>query len=253
VIYSKEPLTLEQQTDRLIGRGLVAHRDALIHRLRAVNYYRLSGYLHPYRIRDDAGGLTDHYMPDTHLENIWRCYNFDRRLRRVLLDAIEHIEVAVRTRLVSHFTHAYGSFGYLEPKNLPKVKNISEYLEWRGNLAVEMRRAKKEQFVQHFTKKYGKDHLELPLWILCELMSFGSPLVFARTVGSTIQRAVAEDFGMSDKLFFSWLKALHSVRNTCAHHSRTWKRVFGIAPITPHKNKFHFWNDRKSEHIGENL
>ena len=49
VLYEKEALTFEQQADRLLERGLIAKRDELIQRLKAVSYYRLSGYLHPFR------------------------------------------------------------------------------------------------------------------------------------------------------------------------------------------------------------
>jgi abortive infection bacteriophage resistance protein len=42
--YDKEPLSLAAQADQLLARGLMADRNELITRLRAVNYYRLSGY-----------------------------------------------------------------------------------------------------------------------------------------------------------------------------------------------------------------
>jgi len=241
--YEKKALSLEDQADQLLERGLIADRAELMMRLQAVNYYRMSGYLHPYRIRDDEGKPTDNYQAGTTLEEVWRRYNFDRRLRIILLDAIERVEVAVRTRLVFHFTHAYGPFGYLEPENLPGLKSISEYLEWRGNLAQETKRAKNEQFVKHFHGKYGDVHREPPLWMLCELMSYGSMLRLASGVEPAIQQAVAKEFEMSDKQFFSWLKALYSVRNACAHHSRVWNRIFGVAPMTPHKNKFSKWHE----------
>jgi abortive infection bacteriophage resistance protein len=240
--YEKQPLTLEQQADQLIARGLVADRQALISRLQAVNYYRLTGYLHPFRIRDASGKPTDQFSAGTNLETVWRRYNFDRRLRIFLLDAIERIEVAVRTRLVFHFVHRHGPFGYTEPLNLPGFKTITEYMEWRTALVEETHRANKEQFVQHFNEKYGDNHKELPLWMLSELMSFGSMLRFANTVEPDLQKAVAQEYGMPDELFASWLKAIYAVRNSCAHHSRVWNRVFGVAPKSPHKNKFSRWH-----------
>ncbi len=239
--YEKGPLSLDTQADQLLDRGLLADRNELIMRLRAVNYYRLSGYLHPYRIAGGDSAPTDDYRPGTTLGEIWRLYNFDRRLRIVLLDAIERIEVAVRTRLVFYFTHRHGAFGYLSPLNLPGFKNITEYMEWRTGLVEETRRARKEQFVQHFNQKYGDYHKELPLWMLCELMSFGSMLRFANTIEPASKREIAGEYGMPDELFSSWLKALYSVRNSCAHHSRIWNRVFGVTPKTPHKNKFPLW------------
>jgi len=122
VIYSKQALSLEVQADRLIARGLIADRDELIGRLKVVNYYRLSGYLYPFRIRNAEGKVLDDFSPGTSLETVWRRYNFDRRLRILLLDAIERIEVAVRTRFVFHFVQAHGPFGYLNEKNLPGFK-----------------------------------------------------------------------------------------------------------------------------------
>lgn len=241
--YEKHPLTLEAQADQLLDRGLAGDRDELIARLRAVNYYRLSGYLQPYRVLDADGNLTNAYQPGTTLKEVWRRYNFDRRLRIVLLDAIERIEVAVRTRLVFHFVREHGAFGYTEPLNLPGFfKTITEYMEWRTGLVEETRRARKEQFVEHFSKKYGDHHKELPLWMLCELMSFGSMLRFANAVAPDLKKAVAEEYGMPDELFASWLKAIYAVRNACAHHSRVWNRVFGVTPKMPHRNKFPDWH-----------
>ena len=90
MIYAKPALTFEAQADLL-----AANRDELIARLKAVNYYRLSGYLYPFRDLPN-----DTFRPGADLDTVWRRYNFDRRLRLILLDAIERIEVAVRTRLV---------------------------------------------------------------------------------------------------------------------------------------------------------
>ena len=47
-----------------------------------------------------------------------------------MLDAIERIEVAAKTKLVYHFSHTHGTFGNLNDRNLPKLE-IADYLEWR--------------------------------------------------------------------------------------------------------------------------
>lgn len=47
--YDKPPLSFEEQAGRLIGRGLICDKALLVNRLKDVNYYRLSGYLYPYR------------------------------------------------------------------------------------------------------------------------------------------------------------------------------------------------------------
>jgi len=88
--YLKEPLSFEEQADQLLKRGLIADRDVLIKRLSSVNYYRLSGYLYPFRQFE-----SDHYLEGTRLDVVWGRYCFDRRLRVLFLDAIEWVEVAI--------------------------------------------------------------------------------------------------------------------------------------------------------------
>lgn len=83
----KEALTFEHHADRLIQRRLKADRDELISRLMAVSYYRFSGYLYPFRSLDG-----DQFKGGTSLDTIWKRYCFDRRLRVLVLDAIERVE-----------------------------------------------------------------------------------------------------------------------------------------------------------------
>ncbi|MGH8020842.1 MAG: Abi family protein, partial [Opitutaceae bacterium] len=113
--YAKVPLSFEDQADLLLQRGLVADRDKLLARLRAVNYYRLSGYLFPFRQPDET------FRAGTTLDLVWRRCVFDRRLRLLLLDAVERIEVAVRTRAAHCFVTKHGCFGHLDACHLPKL------------------------------------------------------------------------------------------------------------------------------------
>ena len=99
--YAKPPLTLEQQADQLLPRGMVGDRDVMIARLRSVSYYRLSGYWFPFRNADDS------FKPGTSFEAVWNRYVFDRRLRLLVMDAIERIEVAVRSQLAHHHSLHY--------------------------------------------------------------------------------------------------------------------------------------------------
>jgi abortive infection bacteriophage resistance protein len=73
--YQKPSLSFEQQADLLISRGLIADRSFLVETLKRVSYYRLSGYLYPFRIEKDT------FEPNTTFEKIWKIYRFDRKLR----------------------------------------------------------------------------------------------------------------------------------------------------------------------------
>ena len=52
--YAKRALTVDEQADQLLGRGLVADRGVLLARLRSVSYYRLRGYWYPFRLSADS-------------------------------------------------------------------------------------------------------------------------------------------------------------------------------------------------------
>ena len=106
VKYTKPALTYGQQAAQLISRGLLCDREELLRRLRSVSYYRLSGYWYPFRRLDDT------FLEGTTLESVWRRYRFDRRLRLVVLDAIERVEICIRTELVYLLAHTQGPFGF---------------------------------------------------------------------------------------------------------------------------------------------
>lgn len=233
--YLKNALSFEAQADKLLERGLSADRDELIRRLEAVSYYRLSGYLHPFRYKD-----SDQYQEGTNLKSVWDRYCFDRRLRVLMLDAIERAEVAVRTQLVYHFAHAHGPFGHCDEKTLPNLK-VKDYIEWRASLEIESSRSK-DTFKKHFFQKYGDTQQSLPIWMVSELMSMGSLLSFYKGSNSDIQSDVAKHFGLPDALLLTWLRSLYAVRNICAHHSRLWNRELGCPPGLPQKNKHPHWH-----------
>jgi len=121
--YTKPSLSYEQQADLLIGRGLVADRETLIMRLKTVNYYRLSGYIYPFRESDTL------IKAGTTLDKVWRHYTFDRQLRILMMDAIERVEAAIRAELAHHFVEMHDIWGHLDPVNLPQI-SVSDHRRW---------------------------------------------------------------------------------------------------------------------------
>ena len=231
--YEKDYLSFIEQADLLISRGLECEQEELIKRLESVNYYRLSGYLFPFKQED-----SDNYYPGSKLSVIWDRYRFDRQLRFLVLDGIERIEVALKTVIAYEFSSQYGPFGYLEKTNLPLMKE-ENHLKMLKSINHETKRSK-DMFVKHFFEKYGDTHEYLPLWMAVEIMSFGTILSFFRGLPTTIKQEISSKFNIHDKVLESWLTSLNAVRNICAHHSRLWNRELGYKPIIPVKNNN--WN-----------
>lgn len=235
--YEKPPLSFDEQADLLIRRGLIAERDLLIQRLQATNYFRLTGYLHPFR---QTG--SDDYVQGITLEKVWQLCLFDQRLRTLILDAIEAVEVFTRTQLAYHFSHQHGPFAYHHARTLPRL-TPEAFLSWQRKLDDQVQRSlrSKEEFLVHFFNCYGDEHTRPPIWSLVELMDFGSTLTFYRGVDHGIQQALATRVDVPDRVFGSWLLTLNTVRNRCAHHLRLWNWKPGNAVLLPNERKYPEW------------
>lgn len=233
--YSKPPLSFEAQADRLISRGLVGERAILITRLKSVSYYRLSGYLYPFRNPDDS------YVPGTSLVKVWDLYTFDRQLRILVLDAIERIEIAIRANIVYLHTQQHGPFGYAVAATIPNL-TASEHVGFITKFSTE-RRHSREVFVRHFTAKYGDQNQHLPFWMASEIMTFGMLLTILSGAAKTIRQQLAQPFGISEEVFLSWMRSIGGARNICAHHARLWNREFGYKPLIPRRHKHPEWHE----------
>lgn len=193
--YTKQPLTFEQQADLLISRGLQADRDFLVSHLKSVYYYRITSYLYPFKMKGEK------FIPGTSFEIVWRRYTFDRWLRVLIMDAIERVEISVRTQVGYHFSHAKGPFGYTDGLNLPKLSQ-EEHGDLLNRLMEETDRSK-EILVERFKNKHGDVHTHLPIWIALEVMSFGILLTLFRGVEPKIKQKIAVEYGIPDKVLWS--------------------------------------------------
>jgi abortive infection bacteriophage resistance protein len=151
------------------------------------------------------------------------------------MDALERVEIAFRAWLAYHHAHTRDPFAYaLDPSVLPGLR-ADERARFLAAVADEMQRSK-ETFADHFQHKYGKDHPYMPIWMASEIMTFGHVVTLFRGSSPALKQAVARRIGMHDNVVFSWLLALNTMRNACAHHARLWNRELGIKPMIPKKD-----------------
>ena len=100
----------------------------------------------------------------------------------------------------------------------------------------------REDFVLHYFDKYTLEH-DLPLWMACELLTFGGTLTLFRNLATTIKREIATEYGVADRVLESWLLSLNFIRNICAHHGRLWNRGMGNKePAIPRTHKHPEWH-----------
>lgn len=226
VPYGKPALSYAQQVAQLVARGMSVSEPAAAEAiLSKTSYYRLSAYWYPFRLRDAAGTALDAFEPGASFDQVIQLYEFDRELRLLVLDALERVEVTVRTAVTYQLGMAHGAFGHELAGNFHPQFN---HADWVTKLRVETDRST-DAFVDHFRNRYS-DYPALPIWMCTEVLSIGALSLLYKGMQNGDKAAVAATFGMHPKRLQDWLHVLSYVRNLCAHHSRLWNRDLAIKP-----------------------
>ena len=232
--FGKPPLSYADQANLLIARGLVVgDRDVLLHQLASVGYYRLCAYWYPFKQADET------FVAGTSFETIWDRYVFDRQLRLLVMDAIERVEVVVRTVLVHELAIRHGAFAHTGTDNFAAGAGM-RHTRWLDDLHAGANRSK-EVFVQHFKVRYD-EFPDLPIWVAAETMTFGALVTLFSISDKRTQKDVAHTYGLTAPVLQSWLLTLNYIRNICAHHARLWNRELAIKPVIPdarHRPEWH--------------
>lgn len=223
-------MTIAQQIAHLTGQGMtVPSVPVAEHWLRHVSYYRLSAYWLPFE--HPKGHAGSRFVAGTNFQTIIALYEFDRRLRLLILSAIERIEVAMRGNWAYALAHAGGPHSYLDASLYSDRRLFHENF---ARLAREVGTSP-ETYIDHYRRAYA-DPAMPPVWMVAEMMSFGQ---LSRWYSSLDDRAlrskIAQPFGFSETVLVPLLKHLSTVRNSCAHHARLWNRGFLIRMKLPNK------------------
>lgn len=221
--YQKPWLSHADQVAKLVARGLTVADAAAAERfLSHVNYYRFSGYCLAFEQPRHS------FPPGVTFEDIAGAYAFDVTLRDLLTEALEVIEIDVRAWLAYHFGRAHGAFGHTDPANF---FGKFDHADLMARLREEAERSS-ELFIKHFRAKYA-EYPDLPVWMLTEVMSFGTLTRMFRGMDRRDQQAVSSRYGLQAFAFGTILLHLVYVRNLCAHHSRLWDRAWSMKATLP--------------------
>lgn len=239
-VFYKPPLTYEKQVELLLSRGLiVTDRKRAERHLANISYYRFSAYMLPYKKKEN-GIIIDAFKEGTTWDDIYDLYVFDRKLRLLVFDAIERLEVAIRTQIIYQLSHKYGSHWqdnahiFNPPREVTlrdgRKITIDVYREIQSHIKEQLHSNRAEVFIQHYHNKYDTPE-NPPSWMSVEIMYFNH---LSKICTGLKNRAdivgIASYFALPPKTFCSWLHTMNYVRNICAHHSRLWNRDLNIVP-----------------------
>ncbi|MBC3949645.1 Abi family protein [Pseudomonas folii] len=255
-LFNKPAIDIPAQLDLLKQRGLTIQDEGKAHCfLEAVSFFRLTPYMRPFQLSEDV----EHgFRPGTRLKELTRLYDFDRRLRLLVIDALERIEVAARAAISNHMGPEYGAHWYLETRFFQRDYRHQVLLESihgkqekarqdhtrecrriDASQAPDARKAQlkslraKESYARHYALTYNTPEL-MPAWAAMEEITLGElSHLFKGLARDADKKAIARRMALPGPLLQSWLHTLTTIRNICAHHARLWNRELGIRPELP--------------------
>jgi abortive infection bacteriophage resistance protein len=213
--YNKRFLNITEQVELLKSRGLIIDdEERLIFYLKHINYYHFSVYFKAFQ------GYDNNFRENTNFEDVFNIYNFDKKLRLLLLDVLERIEMSIKSALSYEITkekndlYWYLMEKYEYKKNYDKIKDI-----------IVKSRTSRETYVRHFFDNYSDENL--PAWFFFESLSFGACVSIIKGLDNSDKKVLSDFYGLSKKNF-QMLHHLSVLRNSCAHHSWVWNKNFTL-------------------------
>ena len=217
-------------------------------KLTQVGYYRLSGYWYTARKFDWVDGATpedkkikkvqNEFHAGTTFEDVFGLYLFDKHLRIEISDAIERIEIFLRT-IIAHEIGRISPTAYLDKKQFSrdafnpesKIPNYDDWLERHTKLLDES----KEDCIIHYRNR----EQPVPIWVACEVWDFGTMSRFFSMLTGKNQDMICNRIDIDSRnALENWLINLNGIRNRCAHHSRVFNKPNLRGLILPRKGYF---------------
>lgn len=193
-----------------------------------IGYHRLSAYIYPfYKIPKYELALKE----ETTFEQVLTLYRFDKKLRILLFNEIEKIEVAIRSVLANIGCQELGDRYWIT-----KPEHFANADKFKQTLAVIEKElaSSKEDYIEDFRRNYVENYP--PAWMITEVLSFGNlNYIYSNIANNRLMKRIADYFGLKPQVFTSWLTVLANLRNMCCHHARVWNRDFMLNPAEPRK------------------
>ncbi|EKD26253.1 MAG: putative phage AbiD protein [uncultured bacterium] len=220
ILYTKPSLAPTQQIELLSERGILfSNKEQSEKYLTYHNYYYISGYIYYFEKKDSF--RTHQFKKQINFNDIVLLVNFDQTLREQCFNALQTIEIAIRSSIARNLSLLYGPF-CLEKKDIFRREDFNyRLIEIIKKSLVDHRN---EAFITHFSNKYTNPIP--PVWVIIEILTIGNISAIYGYLKTELQKRIAADFNIDHTILESWLKAITELRNTCAHHARLWNKVF---------------------------
>ena len=218
----KKHLSIDGQIAKMKDRGLVIEDEEYAKTvLERISYYRLTGYLHDFR-----KPKSDEYVDGISFNTIVSLYEFDTRLTRLLMFALEDIEETFKTRFAYVLSSAFPN----DPQIYTRKKiyrDEEELKKSRRMISSAKKNNRSLPFIKHHIENYdGK----LPIWVAVEIMTMGTIRALYNNLQRPYQKKIAKKYNTSSVILQNWIENITYTRNHLAHYMRIYNYNFGRIP-----------------------
>ncbi len=224
----KQWKNFNEQLEILQQRGLIVDdKEKALKYLRTIGYYRLSGYLYPFRQfnPNNPKQKLDTFIDNSHFEDVKNLYVFDKELRLLVTDALERIEIALRNNL-TYLLGKYDPVAYKQSSNFDPQFVKERYLSWLAKNYQQLARSRYDQTIKHHLEHYS----DFPVWVVAEVWDFGALTSLYSGLKKADRQFIATTiYGLkSDDILKKYLEGFRIIRNTAAHHGRLWNKTIPL-------------------------
>ena len=211
--------TVNQQVKLLRKKNCIINDESFCKKvLSEVTYFQLCAYL-PFL---NSNGT----YQKTVFEVIYHIFLFDQKLRHILFEIIETIELYLRRQISDYHVQKYGPLGYLNAANFSANHDHVLFLQ---NVQEFINRSSSSPEIRHQLASYGGN---LPLWAFFDITTLGALAKFYADLDIVDQRAIAlKLYNCSPRQLRSWFKCCSDLRNRCAHASRLYFKNLSNIPL----------------------
>ena len=209
------------------------------------------------------GVMTDDFRDGITWEKVYSLYVFDRKLRLLVFDTIERVEIAVHSQLVYQLSHKYGSHwqdnpAVFKPAYTLKQRNgqiiiVNPFTTIQKQITSQLHSNKAEVFIKHYRNTYSSP-VNPPSWMSIEILYFSQLSIICENLANRSDLSqIAGYFNLPPDVFVSWLHTINYIRNVCAHHARLWNRDFDIEPAILKFSRNRLWLSNPSAYNRRSL
>lgn len=235
--FDKKATTVSEQIQLLSERGLQIDNDSAQKIFSKISYYRLTAYLKTFQLTG-----SERFAEGTSLDEVYRVYCFDRKLKYIIFQAIEKLENAIKAQVSNRMSLLHGAHWYLDPIHFDRLYKHDVFLANVKQLTNDLNA---EHFIKRYREKYEPEDYPAS-WLLVEVLSFGEiSRIMESLAGSqknyqSCRKEICDFFDLPHNIFISWMRSLNWLRNVCAHHGKLWNRTVPFEPKFPglERNKF---------------